>query len=73
MLNKYVTKQNEREFMGLEPMGEVPSEGLAESRGEGGKDDAEASGYEEGREYLSDKELADLGVFEPGSEEGKGE
>lgn len=68
VLNKYVTKQNERQFMGLEVKGAAPNEALAESRGEGGKDDAEVSGYEEGREYFSDEELAEMGIVEPGSE-----
>lgn len=69
VLNKYVTKRNEREFMGLEVKGEAPSEGLAEPRSIGSEGDDEVSGYEEGREYFSDEELADMGVVEPGSEE----
>lgn len=63
VLNKYVTKKNEREFMGLEPREEVPSEALADPR----DGDDEASTYEVGREFLSDEELAEMGVVEPGS------
>lgn len=60
VLNKYLTKQNEREFMGLE----VRDEALADPR----DDDGEASTYEAGREYFTDEELAEMGVVEPGNE-----
>lgn len=65
ILNRYVTKKNEREFMGLEVRNEVPSEALADPQ----NGDDEASTYEVGREFLSDEELAEMGVFEPGREE----
>ena len=73
VLNKYVTKQNEREFMGLEVREEAPNEALADPQSTNAEDDNEVSTYEAGRGYLSDEELADLGIVKPGSEEGRGQ
>lgn len=75
VLNKYVTKQNERQFMGLEPREDVASEALAD-QGRSAKSVTEGddpSSYEEGGQYFSDEELTEMGVVDPGSEEGKRE
>lgn len=76
VLNRYVTKKNERRFMGLEPREEAlkdEPEEVVEPQSVSAEDDDEVNAYEEGSQYLSDEELAEMGVVKPGREEQRGE
>ncbi len=65
VLNRYVTKKNEREFMGLEPREETSSQVPTDQAVSTEKDaerDHDSSSYEEGRDYFTDEELEQMDV-----------